>query len=179
MGAPAFFLLLHSTLSLCPLDRSPGRSQRAGAWVTSSMEVFLLPRHSRTGKDDQQGWRNRGRGTCMEPRMLFLPADRRHGPARASEPTFKLLTIWERGSVSVTDASQASYDVWSTLSPPFCTKNRVTSLGSVVLTAPRKGVSSGLIQSLRGTRELRILQPDYTEKQLINPRLLPVIILLP
>ena len=52
----------------------------------------------------------------------------------------------------------------------------MTSLGSVVLASPRKGVSSGLIQSLRGTGELRILQPDYTEKQLINPHLLPVII---
>ena len=81
--------------------------------------------------------------------------------------------------MSVNDASQASYEVWSTLSPPFCTKNRVTSLGSVVLTSPRKRVSSGLIQSLRGTGKLRLLQPDYTEKQLINLQLLPVIILLP
>ena len=81
--------------------------------------------------------------------------------------------------MSVIDASRASYEVWSTLSPPFCTKNRVTSLSSVVLISPRKRVSSGLIQSLRGTGELRLLQPDYTEKQLINPQLLPVIILLP
>ena len=26
----------------------------------------------------------------MEPRMPFLPADLRHGPARASKPTFEL-----------------------------------------------------------------------------------------
>lgn len=112
------FTCLHFHPQPVPLDR-PRQKPEAGAWVTSSMEVFLLPRFT-TG---QGRMTSRAGGTEGEEPAWSLVSSCQQIVGMASEllnRAFKLLTIWERGSVSVTDASQASYDVWSTLSPPFC-----------------------------------------------------------